>query len=95
MEIFNTKTFVLEDSLKKQGVKVLEEAAELSVALSEYEKCATKYERDYWLQRVREEGPDVIQTVLNVYDAAGLQAEHLMDDMRACYRRNVCRGRVE
>lgn len=96
MEIFGTKTFTMEDSLAKQATKTLEEAAEFFMAVRTYERdlrndsmfTATA------LQMAIDEGADVIQTVLNAFDAMGLYVDDVEEAMERCLFRNQERGRV-
>lgn len=97
MKVFDTKTFVLEDTLTAQAAKTLEEAAEFFMALRSYERYKAT-ESDFAsasFEMAIDEGADVIQTVLNAFDAMGLYVEDVQDAMHRCFRRNAMRGRVE
>lgn len=97
MKVFGTKTFVLEETLTEQAAKTLEEAAEFFMALRSYERYKAN-DSDLTaisLEMAIDEGADVIQTVLNAFDAMGLYVEDVQDAMHRCFRRNEMRGRVE
>ena len=72
---------------KAQSVKVLEEAAELEVAASEYRKG--RGSRDC----VLDELADVVQTLVNLCDAYGFADSEVREACARVQRRNVERGR--
>lgn len=98
MEIFCTKTFVIESDytpLELQLVKVMEEAAEAFLAAKALRSAKDDDEQHQLTWYLRTELSDVIQATLNAQDKLGLIEDEVKDDMRECYRRNVIRGRVE
>lgn len=74
---------------KAQAVKVLEEAAELSVAANEYRKGHGSRET------VLDELADVVQTLVNLCDAYGFSDSEIADACERVQRRNLDRGRFE
>lgn len=96
MEIFGTKTFILEDSIRMQAFKVCEEAFEVFQEAKHLEENDVSREsRMLYMWPLRNEMADVIQATLNLAAMVGVTKEEIMDDMNACYRRNVMRGRVK
>lgn len=99
-EIWGVKTFVIEDTLKAQALKVLEEAAELLEAVKDYEREASKPEPEEWMigaceSFMRSELADVLQATLNLAAAFGYDQEEVERDMDMCECRNRMRGRLK
>lgn len=84
-------TFVIEESMKEQGKKVLEEASELFAAVQEYDKNPTRETR----KRVREEAADVNQALMNCLEMIGVNEVTMDEDVMDCFARNYARGRFE
>lgn len=72
---------------KAQAVKVLEEAAELSVAVNEYRKGQGSR------MSALDELADLVQTLANLCDAYGFTDEEIREASERVQRRNVERGR--
>lgn len=95
MKIMGTKTFVMEKDLEGQATKTLQEAAEFYEAVKKYLKNKDGIFDDAFLEAMVDEGADVIQTVLNFYDALGYEKPEVIEAMSRCLRRNQKRGRVK
>lgn len=74
---------------KAQAVKVLEEAAELSVAVNDYRKGQGSR------MAALDELADVVQTLANLCDAYGFTDEEIREASERVQRRNVERGRYD
>lgn len=68
---------------KAQAVKVLEEAAELSVAVNDYRKGRGSREA------ALDELADVVQTLVNLCDAYGFTDEEIREASERVQRRNL------
>lgn len=95
MKLLGTKTFVLEKDLEGQATKTLQEAAEFYEAVKKYRKNKESIYADAFFDAMVDEGADVIQTVLNFYDALGFEKSEVIEAMDRCLRRNQKRGRVK
>ena len=98
MEVFGTKTFEPTfdyTPLELQALKVCEEAWEVYQAAKHLHDYDFINDENNRMWALREEMSDVHQALFNLADMVGLTSGEIEDDMYACYRRNVCRGRVE
>lgn len=99
-EIWGVRTFVIEDTLRAQALKVLEEAAELVEAVKAFERIVEKedtypFVREWAYEKAASELADVLQSTLNTAAAMGFVEETVNRAMDQCHERNRERGRVE
>lgn len=99
MEILGTKTFKPTfdySEIELQALKVCEEANELWQAARKLKKTDGLFHTpESRMEDLDEEGADVIQAVLNLYDMLGYDAIDVRNLMMDCRRKNELRGRYE
>lgn len=83
--------FAIEDDLKTQVMKVLEEAAEFVEAFKNLNDKPTKET----LARFMEEAADVNQALMNSLYALDIKQETIDDAALYCFGRNFARGRYD
>lgn len=93
------KTFTIEDSVKDQARKVLEEAAELFAEVNEYAACQKICNDASFGWSYREnailEAMDTIQAVCNLLEMLDVWNDDIVEAYEAVVRKNQLRGRYE
>ena len=91
------KTFTIEDSVKDQARKVLEEAAELFSAANEYEKFKGigQNVKEVYLNDIISEALDTIQAVCNLLEMLNVWDDDIVKAYELVFEKNKERGRYD